>query len=169
MNPTGSERMVLALRAASPILLALGLILLAMLPYHLAYPGIIIPNVVAIVIYYWLVHRPDLMTPAIVFSIGLIQDLLAGGPFGLNALSLVIVAIFVVRQDDTMLRASFLLTWMGFAVSAAGLGFLSWTIASLYLSDLLGIVPILLQTLITIAFYPVFSWMFGRLHKSILE
>ncbi len=169
MNPTRGEWLQMALKAASPVFLALGLILLAMLPYGMAYPGIIIPNVAVIVVYYWLIHRPDLMTPAIVFFIGLILDFLSGGPPGLNAISLLLVSIFVAKQDDILIRGSFLLVWAGLAVTAVGAGFVSWMVGSLYMADVLNVRPLLVQTLITIAFYPLFSWMFGRLHKSILE
>ena len=41
-------------------------------------------------IYFWCLVRPDLMTPAAVFAIGLLEDVLSGGPPGVWTLSFVV-------------------------------------------------------------------------------
>src|SRR5580692_10845217 len=51
-------------------------------------------------VYYWCLVRPDLMTPAATFAIGMLQDVMAGGPPGIWTLSFVVTYALVQRQRD---------------------------------------------------------------------
>ncbi len=68
-------------------------------------------------IYFWCLVRPDLMTPAAVFAIGLLQDIMAGGPPGIWTLSFVVTYAVIERQREAFAGLSGLGAVLGFATS----------------------------------------------------
>src|SRR6185503_20125231 len=61
--------------------------------------GLVPPPLLGFIpIYFWCLVRPDLMTPAATFAIGLLQDLMSGAPPGLWTLSFVLSYALVARQ-----------------------------------------------------------------------
>jgi rod shape-determining protein MreD len=53
------------------------------------------------VVFFWSLYRPDLLTPAAAFLVGLIHDGLAGLPLGLTSLLILLVRQLVVRSRDS--------------------------------------------------------------------
>ena len=72
----------------------------AMVPLRVPDLSPIVPSLAIIAIYYWVIYRPDLMPGWAVFLLGLIQDLLGGGPVGVHAL----VFLLLVATLLTTLR-----------------------------------------------------------------
>ena len=77
-NPT-SLRVVTAL-----VPLACGLLaaLVGNIPLGILSTKVPPPLLALVPIYYWCLVRPDLMTPAAAFAVGMLQDIMAGGPPG---------------------------------------------------------------------------------------
>src|SRR6185312_3601712 len=73
------------LAAMMPLLLAIGLVLLVNLPVSLTGRLLPAPVLALAAVYYWVLVRPDLMPPPAVFIVGLLEDVLSGGPPGLWA------------------------------------------------------------------------------------
>ena len=69
-------------------------------------------------VYFWCLVRPDLMTPAAAFAIGLLQDMLSGGPPGVWTLSFVVTYAVIERQRDAFAGLSGLAAVLGFATAA---------------------------------------------------
>jgi rod shape-determining protein MreD len=53
------------------------------------------PDLVLIALFYWRLYRSDLCGPLLAFSAGLLLDVLAGTPLGLNAFSKVVIVLTV--------------------------------------------------------------------------
>ena len=69
-------------------------------------------------IYFWCLMRPDLMTPAVTFAIGILQDILGGGPPGIWTLGFVLAYAVVSRQRDVFAGLSGPGAVLGFATAA---------------------------------------------------
>ena len=82
-------------RNLAPFAVTVMLALIGLVPVPAPGYAPVAPFLTAIAIYYWAIHRPDLMRPGTAFLIGLLQDLLTGGPLGVNALVLVHVVASV--------------------------------------------------------------------------
>lgn len=80
MKPTAWRRLDLFARELMPFALTLGLILVGAIPFYV--PGLqsVAPSLPFIAVFYWTLHRPDLMPAAAAFLIGLFQDVLSGAP-----------------------------------------------------------------------------------------
>ena len=80
------HRLDLTARSLTPTAITLLLIMLGMVPLQLPNIAPVVPSLALIGVFYWAVHRPDLMTIWAIFAIGLFQDLLSGGHVGVGIL-----------------------------------------------------------------------------------
>ncbi len=170
MAPGFWQRLDLLGRRAVPFAATLALLVLSMLPWPVPGAAPVSPLPALAAVYYWSVHRPELMPPLAVFGLGLAQDLIGGGPVGLNALVLLLVRGMIVGQARRhFARGPFVVDWWGFAVAAGASGALSWVLASLYHGTLVWPKPLLVQYLLNICLYPAISLVFGWMRAGLLR
>ena len=161
-----------AFRRLQAIVPAATLILFAFfeaLPLGLPHGAIVMPLFTVIGVFYWSIYRPDLVPALLVFAIGLLHDLLAGGPIGLMALLLVALHALCAAQRRVFVGKSFAVGWWGFAMVAIGVGALDWLVASFYYLHLMNPRPLFVQLILTIALYPALNWLFNRAEMTVLR
>lgn len=155
-------------RAAAPTLIGVvGAILLAT-PIRLFEGSIATPLIPLVVVYFWSLYSPGHLPAASVFFIGLLQDLLSGGPLGLWPAVYLVVQHVAVSQQSYFLGRETHVVWMGFAVAAASVSIILWLFMSLMSATLLPLSGLAWQMLATIAVYPVFAVVFGNLHRRVI-
>lgn len=156
------HRLDVVARGISPFFVTLLLVLLGMLPLRIVDLSPIVPALALIGVFFWSVHRPDLMPIWAVFLIGFAQDLLAGSVIGPGIVGLLIAHALVVWQLRFFLAASFAVTWVAFMlVAAVALG-VTWLLTCIGLLAYVDPSPLLFQYLVTLAFYPCLAWAFLR-------
>ena len=163
------HRLDLVARGLAPLALTLILILLAMVPLQIQDIAPVIPSLALIAVYYWAVHRPDLMTIWIIFLIGLFKDLLSGSYVGIGILVLLLVHVVVDTQRRFFARASFQMLWVLFGVVAAIALYLTWLLNCILHGQFLDVGPMLFQYLTTVAAYPCLAWLFAKTQKLLLR
>ena len=156
-------------RRAVPFVLSLLLIVLSVLPWPLPGATTIAPMPLVGAVYYWTVHRPELMPPAMAFLLGVAQDALSGGPLGLTALLLVFAHFLLADQSRHVTRGPFVLDLIGFAVTAAAFIAVSWLCMSAYYARLVSPNPLILQFLLGLCLYPILNWLFGLTRTLVLR
>ena len=139
------------------------------LPLGLPHGSVVMPLFTVIGVYYWSIYRPDLVPAPVVFAIGLLHDLLAGGPIGLMALLLVALHALCAAQRRVFVGKSFAVGWWGFAMVAIGVGALDWLVASLYYLHLMNPRPLFVQLILTVVLYPALNWLFNRAEMTVLR
>ncbi|WP_114395407.1 rod shape-determining protein MreD [Oleisolibacter albus] len=153
------------LPSASTVLL----MLVGMVPMQLPGWSSVAPPLALMSIFYWAVHRPDLLRPSVVFLIGVLQDLLSGTPLGLTPLAFVLSYWLLLTQRRFFLGTSFLVLWYGFALVAFGAGAVQWAVFSLIAVDLLDARPVAMQALLATVLFPIPAALFQRLHRAYLS
>jgi len=143
------------LMLALPGLISLMLVLMGAVPIGAPFIGPVLPAFGLIAVFIWATHRPDLMPHWLAFLIGLLQDLVIGGPLGLNALVLLVVQAICSTQRRFLAGRPFILGWLGFSLIALPVGLAQWLIACAYLTALVPIRDSLIQATVTIALFPV--------------
>lgn len=157
----------IAARNATPSLLTLALVILGQLPFSLPGQATVTPYFVLMAVYYWGLHRPDLLPGLVVFLLGLLQDALGGEPFGVNAFVLVAVYWFVISQQRFFKGKHFVAVWWGFAIAALMAALLRWLFVSLIMGMVLAPWALAFEYLLTVALYPVLTLAFTLAHKSL--
>ena len=162
MRQTFWQRLDLVARSLFPFLITLTMVLLTAMPLRLPQLSAIMPALALVAVCYWAIHRPQLLPLWTVFLIGLLQDLLSGGPIGVATITLMSVRAVVIWRHRVFTSASFAMVWCAFMVVAAGALFMMWMLACLGMLQVVSPKPLLFQYLLTVAAYPCFSWLMSR-------
>lgn len=155
-------RLLLRLRQLLPLGLSLLAVLLTAAPTRLPGFAAIMPVLPLICVYYWAIFRPDLMSPATAFLLGLAADLVGGTPLGVSSLVFVAVQGTCASQRRFFLGKPFTVAWWGFVPVATGAQAMQWLFASLLAGRILPVDDVFYQALATCAAYPLASWLFAR-------
>jgi len=152
-----------------PFLTTLLFTLIAIVPLNLPGFAIITPAFTLMAIFHWTVYQPDLMPLSAVFVIGLLFDLLTGTPYvGLSALLLLVVRTAIMTQRRLFVNCTFPVVWLGFCVVAVGSFVLLWAFVSLLHGGMLGTRPFVFQAVLTVACYPVVSYVLAWAQRGLL-
>lgn len=169
MDSTFWQRLDSTARRMLPVAITLALAIAAAVPIHVPGLGEVAPEVTLISIYYWTIFRPDLVPTPAVFAIGLVQDVLAGTPLGVNALVLLLVFAVVLGQRRFFLGKSFLVMWWGFLLVVTGASVCTWMILSSLDGVIINPLPAVFEGLVTVAVFPVLTWLFIRSQQALLR
>jgi rod shape-determining protein MreD len=165
MRPDLLQRLDLKLRKALPGLLTFVFVLVSVAPVRLPDYALVAPGLVLIALFYWTVHRPDLLKPWHACMLGLFDDILSGTSLGVNALVLTLVHWAVTSQHTFFRGKSFGVVWLAFSLLApcaiVATALLSLVAARAIIDPMI----VLVQVLLTIALYPPLAWLLGRAQR----
>ena len=163
-----AENLFRLLRAATPTVLGLfGVIMLA-LPVRLFEGFVPTPILPLVIIYFWSIYGSDYMPAPSVFIIGLLQDLLTGGPLGLWAGVYLLTQFIVLTQRSYFAGREQKVVWIGFGFALASACLIVWLVMSLMSGQVLPVGVLLAQMVATFFMYPVLSIVFNELHRRVL-
>jgi rod shape-determining protein MreD len=163
----GSVMAARLLAALVPLLCGLLAVVLSNIPITLVGGLVPAPLLGLVPVYFWCLVRPDLMTPACAFAIGMLQDIMAGGPPGIWTLSFVVTYAVVARYRDAFAGLSGVAAVLGFATAALMTCGLAYVVtAALYHLPPLG--PVLAEMAVTVLFYIPGVFVIGALHHRLV-
>jgi len=155
------------LSALLPLLCGLAAVLISNLPLSLTNGLVPAPLLGLVPIYFWCLVRPDLMTPAAVFVIGLLEDMMAGGPPGVWTLAFVVTYGVIDRQRDAFAGLAGLGAVLGFATAALIACVVAFAItAALYSFPPLG--TMVAELAMTVLFYIPGAYLIGIIHRRLV-
>jgi rod shape-determining protein MreD len=161
----GPFRLVAALL---PGAIAVFLVLLVNLPVSMTGRLLPAPVLALAAVYYWVLVRADLMPPVLVFLIGLLEDVLSGGPPGLWAAGFVAAYALTDRQRETLAGLPGFGAVLGFAGAMLLATLTAYCLASAVYLRFAPVGSVLLEALITVAFYPLIAFPMGWIHRRLV-
>lgn len=163
-----AEQLFAILRSLTPTFLGvIGVIILA-LPFRFFEGFLPTPIIPLVVVFFWSIYSPDFLPSPSVFFVGLLQDLLMGGPLGLWAAVYLVTQFAVSSQRAYFLGREQKVVWMGFALAASVASLMLWLVMSLMSGALLPVGALAAQVAATILIYPAFGVAFRELHSRVL-
>lgn len=168
MKLSALQRVDVSVRQSVPVAVTLLLTVLSVVPVRLPAASILAPDLVLIAVFYWTVHRPDLMRLWTVFVIGLLGDILSGTPLGVHPLVLILVHVAIISQHKIFRGASFGMVWWAFSLIAPAAHVVGAIVALLAGGALPDLSLFMLRLVLTIGFYPALAWLLGRAHRALL-
>lgn len=163
-----AEQLLAILRSLTPTFLGILGVLILALPIRLFEGALPTPIIPLVVVFFWSIYSPDFLPSPSVFAIGLLQDLLMGGPLGLWACVYLVTQFAVSSQRAYFLGREQKVVWMGFALAATVAGLMLWLVMSLMSGALLHVGALAAQVVATILIYPLFGAAFRELHSRVL-
>lgn len=133
--------------------------LVTLVPFKASFP--ILPPFGLMMLLAWRLHRPDLLKPWAAVLLGLVDDLVSGQPLGSAMLFWTVSFIAIDVLDTRIVWRDFFQDWL---LAAGAIGFC--LIAGRLVAAPLGAhvdTVLLIQILISIALFPVFSRLVSRL------
>ena len=165
---TGSMTAFRILAALVPLLCGLFGAVLANIPVGILGGAVPPPLLALIPVYFWCLVRPDLMTPAAAFAIGLTEDILSGGAPGVWTLAFVLTYALVGRQRDSFAGLGGLAAVLGFAAAALFCCAIAYLTTAVLNGRLPLLAPILSELAITVLFYVPGAYVIGGLHRRLV-
>ena len=152
-----------------PFVMTLIFALVSVVPLNLPGFSVVSPAFAMMAVFHWTVYRPDLLPPSAVFASGLFLDLLNGTPYvGLSALIFLLARTAVMGQRQFFVNRTFPVLWLGFLAFAAGSFALLWILVCLLHGGLVGLRPFVFQAVLTVACYPVGSYILALALRAVL-
>ncbi|HEX2527260.1 MAG TPA: rod shape-determining protein MreD [Geminicoccus sp.] len=125
------------------------------------------PDILIAALFFWSLHRAELVAPIPLFALGLATDFVAGSMIGLTPALLLLTREAVVRQHKLLLAMSWPVLTASFASYAAALGFLRWVMASLMAGRWYHPIPAVLGVLLTVLAWPFVVLLLMRLQTAL--
>jgi rod shape-determining protein MreD len=156
--------MINVLPIATTVLAAL----LSVEPLHLVGYAALTPAFTLMVTYHWTIYRPDLLPVLALFLIGTIQDLLSGGLPGVTAVTLLLARAIVLPHRHYFVDRRFPFIWAGFTLLTGGAMLFLWALHSMLAAKLLDLRGPGLRAVLTIAVFPIASFLLGRSQRALI-
>jgi rod shape-determining protein MreD len=151
-----------------PIATTILALIITILPVRIPGYAALTPAFTLMAVYQWTIYRPDLLPPGGVFVVGLAQDLLTGGPVGINALLLLLARAAVLRQRRHFVNRTFPFVWGGFTLLGMGAMFGLWLLHCLLQPGTSGFRIMVFRAVLTIAIFPAASFTLGRTQRAVM-
>ena len=117
-------------------------------------------NVHYILVYYWVLRRPQVLGYGFIFLSGIISDVVFGFPLGVNALSLLIIAAVAAYVRSVTVRITLINDWISFIPALLIANFIYFL--SLYFSNYsVDYLFLFKNSVFTFIFYPVLWGIFS--------
>ena len=156
------------LSSITPVLCALLGVFIANLPVSVTGGNVPPPLLGLMPVYFWCLVRPDLMSPAWAFLIGVSQDIFSAGPPGMWGIAFVAAYALVDRQRDAFAGLAGIGAMLGFATAALVACTTAYFVVSILEGHLQQIAPVLSELAVTVLFYIPGAYVLGAIHRQIV-
>ena len=124
-------------------------------------------NVHYILVYFWVLRQPRILGYGFVFLSGLISDVVFGLPFGVNALSLLVMAAVAAYVRNVTVRITLINDWKSFIPALLFANFIYFF--SLYISNYsIDYLILFTDSIFTFIFYPIL-WVIFSLMLNLIK
>ena len=119
-------------------------------------------NVHYILVYYWVLRKPQTLGYGYIFLSGIISDVIFGFPLGINALSLLIIAAVAAYVRVVTVRITLVNDWISFIPALLFANFIYFF--SLYFSNYsVDYLYLFINSIFTFIFYPILWVIFSMM------
>ncbi len=118
-------------------------------------------------VFFWSLYRPASMPAPLVFATGLLLDLLAQSPVGIEVLVLLLIHAVALKSRRVLTRSGFATVWLVFIAVAAGAALLEYTLVVLLTWRVLPVSPGAFEFGISAGLYPILAFYLIGLHRGL--
>tara|TARA_R110002124_G_scaffold287365_1_gene474142 strand:- start:70061 stop:70612 length:552 start_codon:yes stop_codon:yes gene_type:complete len=167
------KQILTALRFAAPYALLVLMFALDNIYLPWAVHSDIRPSFTIMAIYYWMIYRPALLPPLLIFILSLAMDVTNGTALGLHCLVLLPAGLFVRAQRRFLYEQPFFVVWLGFLAMATAVNIAIWVLVRIssygfnLLFDHAVVMAMLYDIAAAIFIFPVVAFILYFVHKML--
>ena len=124
-------------------------------------------NIQLIIIYFWVLKRPEALGSGHIFFAGLINDVVIGFPLGLSSLSYLTVSLVANYVKNMTVNTRITTDWFTFFIAIFFSNFLFFILLSNFSDIEISLTEISYNTFFTLIFFPFF-WFLFTFYNSII-
>ena len=124
-------------------------------------------NIQLIIIYFWILKRPELLGNGHIFFTGLINDVIMGIPLGLSSLSYLVVSFVAVYVKNMTVNTRITTDWFTFFIAIFFSNLIFFILLSNFSEIEINLTEISYNTFFTLIFFPFF-WFLFTFYNSII-
>ncbi len=125
-------------------------------------------NIQLIIIYFWVLKKPEMIGNGHVFFAGLINDVVIGTPLGLSSLTYLIISLVATYVKNMTVNTRITTDWFTFFIAIL-ISNLIFYILVVNFSDLaISLVNISYNTFFTLIFFPFFWFIFTFYNSTLV-
>ncbi len=124
-------------------------------------------NIQLIIIYFWVLKRPEILGNGHIFFAGLINDVVMGLPLGCSSISYLIVAFVASYIKNMTVNTKITTDWFTFFIAILFSNFIFFILLLNFSEITLSISEISYNTFFTLVFFPFF-WFIFSFYSSII-
>ena len=121
-------------------------------------------NFQIIIIYFWVLKRPEIMANGHVFIAGLVNDVVMGFPLGISSLSYLIVIFFGTYVRNKSVNTTIASDWFTFLIALLFANLLFFALLNNFSEVAISYAKIGYNTFFTLFLFPVF-WLLFNLYQ----
>ena len=125
-------------------------------------------NLIYILIFYWVLKNPNILGYGFIFLAGIVNDVVIGLPIGISSITYLVLAGFAAYVRYLTVQPSLIYDWIIFVPSIAVTNSIYFYILIIFFNIDVNYIDLLLNTGVTILFYPVIGILFNFLSKIII-
>ena len=118
-------------------------------------------NFVQIIIFYWILKKPEILGYGLIFLAGIINDIVIGLPMGISSIQFLLLCGFASYVRNLTLRPSMINDWLAFAPSILIVNSIYFLILYSFFNFELEYLKIITNGILTFLFYPLFGILFN--------
>ena len=125
-------------------------------------------NFQIILIFFWVLKRPDVMATGHVFIAGLINDVVMGFPLGISSLSYLVIVFFGTYVRNKSVNTTIASDWFTFFVAMIFSNILFFSLLNNFSEITFTFSKISYNMFFTLSMFPVFWFLFNLYHLSFI-
>ena len=118
-------------------------------------------NLTYVVIYYWVLKKPEILGYGLVFFAGVINDVVTGLPMGISSIDYLILCGIASYFRNITLRPSLINDWIAFVPTIFIINSIHYSILNGFFALELNYYYLILSSIFTITIYPVVGFIFN--------
>ena len=126
-------------------------------------------NLIYIIIFYWVLKNPEILGYGFIFLSGIVNDAVVGLPIGVSSVTYLILAGFAAYIRYLTVQPSMVSDWIVFIPAIAVTNSVYFYILRIFFDINVNYISLLLNTGVTILFYPIFGILFSFLANKIMK
>ena len=121
-------------------------------------------NFVYIVIFFWILKKPDTLAYGLIFFAGIINDVVQSFPIGISSINYLLLCAIASFIRARTIQPSLLYDWVLFLIAILIISSVNFSILTIIFESPIRYGTLMFSSFITFLIYPVFSKIFNQIY-----